>query len=145
MTTLKAPPSTAAVHVLGVRHHGPGSARSVKKALEAIGPDIVLVEGPPDADAMIPLLNHAEMAPPVALLVYRPESPGESVFYPFAEFSPEWQALKYALDRGVPARFMDLPITHQLGNGEGVEKGIEAPPSDDQPTPAPRRPVDPLG
>ncbi len=63
-----------AVHVLGVRHHGPGSARSVRRALEAIAPDVVLVEGPPDADALIPLLNHAEMVPPVALLVYRPET-----------------------------------------------------------------------
>ena len=44
----------------------------------------------PDGDAMIPVLTHAGMTPPVALLVYRPESPRESVYYPFAEFSPEW-------------------------------------------------------
>ena len=31
---------------------------------------MVLVEGPPDADDLIPLLAHAEMKPPVALLVY---------------------------------------------------------------------------
>src|ERR1700730_16809797 len=87
------------VRVLGVRHHGPGSARSVRRALEAIAPSIVLVEGPPDADAMIPLLIHSEMVPPVALLIYRPEKPRDSVYYPFAEFSPEWQALRYALER----------------------------------------------
>jgi hypothetical protein len=141
MTTVAPPKSapTASVHVLGVRHHGPGSARSVRNALRAIEPSIVLVEGPPDADALIPLLGHAEMTPPVALLIYRPETPRESVYYPFAEFSPEWQALKYAIDRGIPARFNDLPITHQLGR---TEEEPEKEPDADAP---PKRPVDPLG
>ncbi|WZO97044.1 DUF5682 family protein [Isosphaeraceae bacterium EP7] len=144
MTTLTPSRSTTApvIHVLGVRHHGPGSARSVCRALEAIEPDIVLVEGPPDADAMIPLLVHPEMIPPVALLVYRPDQPRDSVYYPFAEFSPEWQALKYALDRGIPARFMDLPIAHQLG--EGKDEASE-PATAGEPSPPTRRPVDPLG
>ena len=33
--------------VLGIRHHGPGSARSVAAELERLDPDIVLIEGPP--------------------------------------------------------------------------------------------------
>ncbi|MEO6811547.1 MAG: DUF5682 family protein [Isosphaeraceae bacterium] len=144
LTTAESPRTDTKVHVLGVRHHGPGSARSVRRALEAIEPTIVLVEGPPDADAMIPLLTHAEMTPPVALLVYRPETPRDSVYYPFAAFSPEWQALEYALQCGIPARFMDLPVAVQLGEPEGDEA---APPSDVEETdaPEPRRPVDPLG
>lgn len=134
---------TADVHVLGVRHHGPGSARSVRKALDTIEPSVVLIEGPPDADAMIPFVAHAGMTPPVALLVYRPETPRDSVYYPFAEFSPEWQALLYALGRDIPARFMDLPVANQLGQDKEIR------PSEtltDVPTlPMPRRPVDPLG
>jgi hypothetical protein len=102
------------VHVFGVRHHGPGSARAVRAALEELAPDVVLVEGPPDAQEVLPLLAHAGMKPPVALLVYATEAPRLAVFYPFAEFSPEWQALGYALRRGIPARFMDLPQAHQL-------------------------------
>ena len=51
------------------------------------------------------------MKPPVALLVYAADEPRARVFYPFAEFSPEWQAIRYALARGVPVRFMDLPQT----------------------------------
>ena len=35
---------------------------------------------------------------------------------PFAEFSPEWQALRYALARGIPVRFMDLPQCHRLAD-----------------------------
>jgi hypothetical protein len=101
-------------HIFGVRHHGPGCARSLRAALEALAPDIVLVEGPPDADGALPLLTHEGLQPPVALLIYVPEAPHRAVFYPFTHFSPEWQALRYALERGIPARFMDLPQAVQL-------------------------------
>ena len=39
------------------------------------------------------------MSPPVALLIYLPRRPKQAVFYPFAEFSPEWQAIQYGLAR----------------------------------------------
>ena len=72
-------------------------------------PDAVLVEGPPDAGDVLSLVARPEMEPPVALLVYPPDAPQDAVYYPFAEFSPEWQALRYGLGRGVTARFVDLP------------------------------------
>jgi hypothetical protein len=100
--------------IFGIRHHGPGSARSLRQALESLRPDIVLIEGPPDADDVLPLAAHAEMGPPVALLVYNPDQPQQSVYYPFVAFSPEWQAMRYALAEGVAVRFMDLPQAHWL-------------------------------
>ncbi|MEO7019243.1 MAG: DUF5682 family protein [Ktedonobacteraceae bacterium] len=106
------------VSVFGIRHHGPGCARSLRAALEQLEPDIVLVEGPPDAQDVLSLLTSAEMKPPVALLIYSPENPAHAVYYPFATFSPEWQALSYAQGRGIPARFMDLPQALQLGKTE---------------------------
>jgi hypothetical protein len=118
--------SGAAVHVLGVRHHGPGSARSVRAALEKLQPDVVLIEGPPDADALLPLAAHAEMKPPVALLVYAVDRPARAVFYPFAVFSPEWQAIQYALERNLPVRFIDLPQTHQMTPEEEEPGKVEA-------------------
>ncbi len=42
--------SDSGVHVFGIRHHGPGSARSLSAALESLAPDVVLIEGPSDAD-----------------------------------------------------------------------------------------------
>jgi len=98
-----------AIHVFGIRHHGPGCARSLLAALEDLRPDIVLVEGPPDARDVLPLLTDEAMRPPVALLIYAAERPQDAAFYPFTTFSPEWQALRYALGRDIPARFMDLP------------------------------------
>ena len=106
--------ATGAIHIFGIRHHGPGSDRSVRQALDELRPDCVLVEGPPDADELIPLLAHKEMKPPVALLVYSADRPSEAVYYPFAAFSPEWQALRHALKHRIAARFRDLPQAHQL-------------------------------
>ncbi|MEU9782855.1 DUF5682 family protein [Streptomyces phaeochromogenes] len=103
--------------LLGVRHHGPGSARAVRAALEAAGPRTVLVEGPPEADALIALAADEDMRPPVALLAHVVDEPGRSAFWPLAEFSPEWVAIRWALEHGVPARFIDLPATHTLAWG----------------------------
>ncbi len=97
--------------LLGIRHHGPGSARSVCAELEKLRPDALLVEGPPEADSLLPLAAHAEMKPPVALLLYPPAQPQNAIYYPFAEFSPEWQAIQYALRQRIPLRFMDLPYS----------------------------------
>lgn len=106
------------ISIFGIRHHGPGCARSLRAALETLEPDIVLVEGPPDAQAVVPLLAAKGMKPPVALLIYAPEKPAQAVYYPFATFSPEWQSLSYALAHSIPARFMDLPQAYQLGKEE---------------------------
>src|SRR5436305_10035674 len=94
--------------IFGIRHHGPGSARSLRQALEELQPDAILVEGPPDAADVLPLLAHPAMQPPVALLVYSPERTQDAVYYPFALFSPEWQAIHYGLTHGISVRFMDL-------------------------------------
>jgi hypothetical protein len=102
------------LHVFGIRHHGPGSARSLRAALEALSPDAVLVEGPPDAEDALSLVAADGMVPPVALLVHAVDDPENASFYPFAEFSPEWQALRFAFERRVPARFIDLPCQHSL-------------------------------
>lgn len=82
--------STNTVHLFGIRHHGPGCARSLVKALEELQPDCLLIEGPPEADDLLALADAEGMEPPVALLLYAPEAPKYAVFYPFAEFSPEW-------------------------------------------------------
>jgi uncharacterized protein DUF5682 len=115
------------IHIFGIRHHGPGCARSLRLALEELQPDIVLVEGPSDAHDVLPLLIHQDMQPPVALLVYAPDRPHLAAYYPFTAFSPEWQALSYALSHALPARFIDLPQAIQLArrNQEAVEQSQE--------------------
>jgi hypothetical protein len=118
---------TAVTALYGVRHHGPGSARSVRAALEEQAPDVVLIEGPPEADGLVALAADRQMRPPVALLGYVPGEPKTAAFWPFAVFSPEWQAIRYALEAGVPVRFCDLPAAHQLAmtEGKGPRSGID--------------------
>ena len=106
----------------GIRHHGPGSARSVRAALAAQRPDVVLIEGPPEADELVALAADPQMRPPVALLGYVPGEPKKAAFWPFAVFSPEWQAIRYALDADVPVRFCDLPAAHQLAMADHAER-----------------------
>ena len=103
------------MQLYGIRHHGPGSARSLLRALHAQRPDCILIEGPPDADALLTHVAHADMVPPVALLIYNPKNLRQASFFPFAEFSPEWQAVLYGLAQGIPVRFMDLPMSLGLG------------------------------
>jgi hypothetical protein len=106
------------VAVFGVRHHGPGSARAVGEALHEFQPDAVLIEGAPELDAVAALAGGDDMVPPVAGLVYAVDEPRRSSFYPLADFSPEWVALRWALESGRPVRFCDLPAAHALAVDE---------------------------
>ncbi|GAB3732435.1 DUF5682 family protein [Nocardiopsis nanhaiensis] len=150
-------PDTAKVSVLGVRHHGPGSARAVRAALDEIKPDIVLIEGPPEAEAITSLVGGLE--PPVALLVHLADTPKAGTvrskegwgMWPFASFSPEWAALVHAHEGGVPVRFCDLPAAHTLAERiaraeaeeEGADDGRGA--SEEGREETPRVRTDPLG
>lgn len=113
-------------HIYGIRHHGPGCARSLVTALEQAPPDVLLIEGPPDADAMLIHVANAEMKPPIALMLYAADEPRRCVFYPFAEFSPEWQAILWGLENNVPVRFMDLPVSHQIAMEKEEQARLEA-------------------
>ena len=122
-------PSPERSLVLGIRHHGPGSARSVVAELDRVKPGFVLIEGPADADPVLGLASAPGMEPPVALLAYAPDEPSVSAFWPYAVFSPEWQALTWALSRDVPVRFCDLPASMMLAGrgaeGDGEERSGE--------------------
>jgi hypothetical protein len=102
------------VHLFGIRHHGPGSAHSLLRALDRLDPAMVLIEGPPEADSVAHFAASPNMTPPLALLAHARDQPGLASFFPLAEFSPEWVALRWALARQRPTRFIDLPMTHTL-------------------------------
>lgn len=129
--------------LLGVRHHGPGSARAVRAALDAARPQAVLIEGPPEGDALLPLAADEQMRPPVALLAHAVDDPGRAAFWPLAAFSPEWVAIRWALAHGVPVRFIDLPAAHSLAMAEEGEREprpgqeIEPRPGQEQDEPGP--------
>ena len=144
------------VHVLGVRHHGPGSARAVAEALDELRPDLVLVEGPPELDALTGLVADPGIRPPVAALVYAADRPQLATFYPVADFSPEWVAMRWAARSGVEQRFLDLPAANSLAikaappepvaDETAPDPGDETAEPDDAPEPpVPSPALDPIG
>jgi hypothetical protein len=118
----------AAVHIFGIRHHGPGSAGRLLEALDALQPAIVLIEGPADASHLLPMLSEATMAPPVALLAYAADEPSRAAFWPLAIFSPEYQAACWAARHQAAMRFIDLPASWLLAPPEPEEaRALEEP------------------
>lgn len=103
-----------AVTLFGIRHHGPGCARSLRRALESLRPDCVLIEGPAGCEPLLEYLSDPDMRPPVALLSHSVDDPQLAVFHPYAEFSPEWQALQWAAQAGVPVQLIDVPAAISL-------------------------------
>ena len=133
------PPADSAppqVRLFGIRHHGPGSALALRRALQSWWPDIVLIEGPREAEAIAHLAAHPHMQPPVTMLGYSLDHPERAVFYPFASFSPEWVALRWAADGDVPVRYIDLALTHVMADRPAAQQTalVEGEP----------RPADPL-
>ena len=133
------------IRIFGIRHHGPGCARSLVRAFEEWRPDALLIEGPPEGESVLSLAADEAMTPPVALLVYSEEEARRAAFYPFAEFSPEWQALRYALKNNVPARFMDLPAAVRFAldkREEDARQAEAAAASEEQDVSSPDSPTD---
>lgn len=115
------------IHYFGIRHHGPGSSRRLVSALEHLKPAMVLIEGPADLSALAPLLAHPDMRLPVALMAFATDNQGASIYYPFAEFSPEYQAICFAVSQQIPVRFIDVPVAQQLAGL--LNKSTQAPES----------------
>ncbi|MFC8370881.1 MULTISPECIES: vWA domain-containing protein [unclassified Streptomyces] len=101
----------SAPYLVGVRHHAPSLAAAVPALLDEAEPEVLLVELPAETQQWLPWLGHEETRAPVALAA----APGEGgdggpAFYPFADFSPELAAVRWAVRHGVPVVACDLPL-----------------------------------
>jgi uncharacterized protein with von Willebrand factor type A (vWA) domain len=103
-------------YLIGVRHHSPVLAAAVPALLTAFAPDLVLVELPEELGSWLPWLAHPDTVAPVALAVARAgkaeDDGGPMAFYPFADFSPELAAIRWAARAGVEVAPCDLPVGH---------------------------------
>lgn len=107
--------------LIGVRHHSPSLAAAIPALLDAARPGVLLVELPADLAEWLPWLAHEDTHAPVALAGSGPHGLG---FYPFADFSPELAAIRWAFRSGVPVVACDLPLGHR---GWAAEPAAEAP------------------
>ena len=75
------------IQYLGIRHHGPGSARRMLRFLENWMPDCILIEAPAESTHLFSSVNNPDLVPPVAMLLYEPLHLKNSLILPFAPLS----------------------------------------------------------
>ncbi|WP_216587499.1 vWA domain-containing protein [Streptomyces brasiliscabiei] len=115
---------SAAPYLLGVRHHSPALAAAVPALLDASGADVVCVELPADFQHWLPHLAAPGTLAPVALA--GASEGGRLGFYPFADFSPELAALRWARERGKEVVCCDLPMSDPAWTMDGVAPAVES-------------------
>ena len=148
------------VNVFGVRHLSPAGAWHLRRYLDQIKPDLVLIEGLADANELIAQVTRKGTRPPIALLAYTDSLPVRTLIYPLAKYSPEFQAMCWADEHDAAVEFIDLPsdvflalqdIEQELRDNlrrrvpdksdpPATTPGDETPP-DQVPTPPPEVPV----
>jgi len=108
---------SAVPYLLGVRHHSPALAAAVPALLDAAGAEVVCVELPVDFQPWLTHLGAPGTLAPVALAGAGAD--GRLGFYPFADFSPELAAVRWARERKVEVVCCDLPMADPRWRTEG--------------------------
>ncbi|WP_295156115.1 DUF5682 family protein, partial [uncultured Ruminococcus sp.] len=119
-----------------VRHHSPVCAYQLRRTIEEFSPTVILVEGPENANDLIPVLTDENTALPAAFYYFykdkkklvSEDAEDYKCYYPFLRSSPEYTALAEGKKRGIPALFMDLPYCEILINtaeSKGLRKDAE--------------------
>lgn len=95
--------------LFGIRHLSPAGAWHLRKLLDRVKPEIVLVEGPSDFNEELSIVPNQKVKPPFAMLAYTKEPPIDTILYPLSVYSPEYQAILWAYENKKQCRFIDLP------------------------------------
>ena len=99
----------------GIRHFSPAGAYFLRQFLDEVKPALVLIEGPADFDFLIDDIVSKKLVPPFAIMAYTKEAPIDTILYPFAEYSPEYQAILWARENNKECHFFDLESDIILG------------------------------
>ncbi len=107
----------AEIVLLPVRHHSPACAFHVKKMIGELRPDVILVEGPENANGLIPVMVHEDTKAPFAIYYsyhderarITEEKEHYKCYYPFLDYSPELAAFRAGKSLGIETAFIDLP------------------------------------
>ena len=83
-----------------VRHHSPVCSFQLVRTIKEYKPDIILIEGPENANELIPSLTHEDTQLPAALYYFykdtkkliNDEGGDYKCYYPFLNSSPEYNA-----------------------------------------------------
>ncbi|MGW3321622.1 vWA domain-containing protein [Streptomyces virginiae] len=116
-------------YLIGVRHHSPALAAVVPALLDASGADVVCVELPAEFQPWLEHLADPETVAPVALAGTGED--GRLAFYPFADFSPELAAIRWARRAGASVICCDLPLADRGWTDQGTVPSPAAAPDPD--------------
>ncbi|QZY56178.1 DUF5682 family protein [Crassaminicella profunda] len=116
-----------------VRHHSPACSYHLKKTIEKYKPQIILIEGPSNANHLIPSLTHEDSQTPLSIYYTYSDDKGllgekkdkYMCYYPFLDYSPEYVAMKIGWNLNIPTVFIDFPYEEILINskeGEGIRE-----------------------
>lgn len=126
----------AEIILLPVRHHSPACSLQVKRMVRTWEPTAVLVEGPDNANALLPVMVHEDTCAPFAIYYSYNDREGKvseekgryKCYYPFLAYSPELVAMCEAAAKNIPAAFIDLSygdILAASGEGKGLRREDE--------------------
>lgn len=126
----------AEIILLPVRHHSPACAWHVSRTIEKLRPSVILVEGPDNANSLIPMMAHEDTKAPFAIYYsyhdttarISEEKEHYRCYYPFLDYSPELAALREGKRLEIATAFVDLPYGEILaasGEGKGLLKKDE--------------------
>ncbi len=126
----------AEIVLLPVRHHSPACAFHVKRMIECLHPAAILIEGPDNANSLIPVIVHEDTQAPFAIYYSCHDEAGQiseekehyKCYYPFLDYSPELVALREGNRLGIKTAFIDLSYGNILAasaEGRGLLKQEE--------------------
>lgn len=118
--------SAKAPWLFGVRHHSPACSIALPPLLAKYKPTALAIEMPADLAHWIEWLGHPDAEAPLAVAAVS-EGGDDLGFYPFADFSPELVAIRWARGAGIPVHAIDLPAARRPPRERGGEPlGIAA-------------------
>ena len=105
-----------------VRHHSPVCAFFLKRVIREYRPDCILIEGPENANELIPDMTDEDTLAPFCIYYSYRDTKGlidenkrdYRCYYPFLDASPELVALREGKRAGAELAFMDLPYEEIL-------------------------------
>ena len=105
------------MYLVPIRHHSPGCSRALTALLDEVRPTTILIEGPREYSALLGALSDAATRPPIAVLSLADD---RSAFYPLADFSPEWVALRWGTSHGAEVDFIDQSWAERSDDDPGA-------------------------
>ncbi len=120
--------------LIGVRHHSAAMARVIAQILQEFEPQALLIEMPSDFASWLDYLADEQTHAPVAMSAV--DADGSLGFYPLADFSPEFVAVRWAFAHGIPVIPCDLSVSARLSDSPPGDVGAND--SDETPPPIPK-------